>query len=99
MEMTRKAAILYRCGYFSYIVRQRPVIRSNAGRPEIAVHRSIFYPTQFDSPDLRPDLTRPADNKNKSSAVAEMGERLATIDMGRKWEGLLWGLGPHWVPI
>jgi len=65
----------------------------------IAVHRSIFDLTQFDSPDLRPDPTRPADNKNKSSAVAGMGERLATIDMGRKWEGLLWGLGPHWVPI
>jgi len=24
---------------------------------------------------------------NKSSAVAEMGDRLATIDMGRKWGG------------
>jgi len=32
-------------------------------------------------------------------AVAEMGDRLATIGMGRKWGGLLWGagspLGPH----
>jgi len=35
---------------------------------------------------------------NKSSAVAEMGNRLATIDMGQKWGGreeLLWELGPH----
>jgi len=32
---------------------------------------------------------------NKSSAVAEMGDRLATIGMGRRFEGLLWGLGPH----
>jgi len=37
---------------------------------------------------------------NKSSAVAEMGDRLATIDIGRKVGGLLcifpWGkLGPH----
>jgi len=28
-----------------------------------------------------------------------MGDRLATIDMGRNGEGLLWGLGPHWIPI
>ena len=37
---------------------------------------------------------------NKNSAVAEMGDRLATINIGRKWRGLirpfLWGeLGPH----
>ena len=37
---------------------------------------------------------------NNSSAVAEMGDRLATIGMGRKWEGLLWEgaespVGPH----
>jgi len=36
---------------------------------------------------------------NKSSVVAEMGDRLTTIGMGRKWEGLLCGLGPHWVSI
>ena len=38
---------------------------------------------------------------HKSSAVAEMGDRLATIDMGRKvGERLLWGaLGLHWVII
>jgi len=39
---------------------------------------------------------------NKSSAVAEMGDRLATIDMGRKVERSCcggWGLGPQWVPI
>ena len=42
------------------------------------------------------------DYQNKSSAVAEMGDRLATIDMGRKVRGLLcppflWGgeLGAH----
>ena len=28
-------------------------------------------------------------HRNKSSAVAEMGDRLTTIDMGRKVEGLL----------
>ena len=28
-----------------------------------------------------------------------MGDRLATIDMGRSGEALLWGLGPHWIPI
>ena len=35
---------------------------------------------------------------NKSSAVAEMGDRLTTVDMGRKVGGLLcpfpWRLGP-----
>ena len=36
----------------------------------------------------------------KSSAVAEMGDRLATTDMGRKWRGAAVGaLGPHWVTI
>jgi len=31
----------------------------------------------------------------KSSAVAEMGDRLATIDMGRKWGGTaMGGAGP-----
>jgi len=33
---------------------------------------------------------------NKSSAVAEMGDRLATICMGRKWGGAAVG---SWVPI
>jgi len=37
---------------------------------------------------------------NKNSAVAETGDRLATIDMGQKWRRLLcplsWG---SWVPI
>jgi len=33
---------------------------------------------------------------NKSSAVAEMGDRLATIGMGRKWGGAAVG---GWVPI
>ena len=40
-----------------------------------------------------------AHNNNKTSAVAEMGDRLATIGMSRKWERLLWGAGspqgPH----
>jgi len=35
----------------------------------------------------------------KSSAVAEMGDRSATIGMGRKWGGAAVGLCPHWVPI
>jgi len=30
---------------------------------------------------------------NKSSAVAEMGDRLATIGMGRKWGGAAVGAG------
>jgi len=38
-------------------------------------------------------------NPNKSSAVAEMGDRLATIGIGRKWGGAAVGagspLGPH----
>jgi len=34
-------------------------------------------------------------SKNKSSAVAEMGNRLATIGMGRKWGGAAVGC---WVP-
>jgi len=33
---------------------------------------------------------------NKSSAVAEMGDRLATIGIGRKWRG---GVVEGWVPI
>jgi len=37
---------------------------------------------------------------NKSSAVAEIGDRLATIDMDRKVGGAAVGaLGPHWVTI
>ena len=28
-----------------------------------------------------------------------MGDRLATIDMGQSGDGLLWGLGPHWIAI
>jgi len=37
---------------------------------------------------------------NNSSVVAEMGDRLATIDMGRREEGAAvplsgWGAGPH----
>jgi len=33
---------------------------------------------------------------NKSSAVAEMDDRLATLGMGRKWGGAAVG---GWVPI
>ena len=47
-----------------------------------------------------------SNNVNKSSAVAEMGDRLATIQftirrhMPKSGEGLLWGaVGPHWVTI
>jgi len=37
---------------------------------------------------------------NKSSAVAEIGDQLATIDMSHKvGRGCCGGLGPHWVPI
>jgi len=38
---------------------------------------------------------------NKSSAVDQMGDHLATIDMGRKLGGvpLFWGGGASWVPI
>jgi len=38
---------------------------------------------------------------NKSSAVAEMGDRLATTDGPKSGQGLLWGgvLGPYWVTI
>jgi len=36
---------------------------------------------------------------NKSSAVAEMGDRLATIDMGREVEWLLYSFRGSWVPI
>jgi len=32
---------------------------------------------------------------NKSSAVAEMGDRLTTIDMAKKWESAVRELGPH----
>jgi len=45
-------------------------------------------------------MMKPVANKNKSSAVAEMGDRLATIGMGRKWGGgCCVALGPHWVPM
>ena len=38
------------------------------------------------------------ENRTKSSAVAEMGDRLATIDMGRKWGGAAVGAGsPAWA--
>jgi len=39
------------------------------------------------------------ESANKSSAVAEMGDRLATIDMGRRVGRGCCVLGPHWVPI
>jgi len=36
--------------------------------------------------------------RNKSSAVAEMGDRFATIDMGRKLEAVpLWGWGAGYL--
>jgi len=41
---------------------------------------------------MKPNLTSRLVN-NKSSAVAEMGDRLATIGMGRKWEGTAVGAG------
>ena len=38
--------------------------------------------------------------RNKSSAVAEMDDRLATIGMNRKWGGAAEGAGsPYWIPI
>jgi len=37
--------------------------------------------------------------KNKSSAVAEMGDRLATTDMGRKVGAAVPLSGWGWVPI
>jgi len=37
-----------------------------------------------------------AKNYNKSSAVTEMGDRLATTGMGRKWG---WAAVRGWVPI
>jgi len=36
---------------------------------------------------------RPDEKENKSSAVAEMGDRLATIGMGRKWGRAAVGAG------
>ena len=37
---------------------------------------------------------------NKSAAVAEMGDRLATIDMGRKvGRAVVGGVGAQWVLI
>ena len=36
---------------------------------------------------------------NKSSAVAEMGDRMATIGMGRKWGGAAVGAGSPLGPI
>jgi len=47
---------------------------------------------------MKPNLTSQLVN-NKSSAVAEMGDSLAKIGMGRKWGGAAVGagsqLGPH----
>jgi len=44
-------------------------------------------------------ISSPDDLLYNSSAVAEMGDRLATIGMGRKWGGAAVGagfpLGPH----
>jgi len=36
---------------------------------------------------------------DKSSAVAEIGDRLVTIGMGRKWGGAAVGAGSPLVPI
>jgi len=38
-------------------------------------------------------------NYYKSSVVAEMGDRLAKIGMGRKWRGAAGARGPNWVPM
>jgi len=48
---------------------------------------------------LLPAPLLPATNPDKCSAVAEMGDRLATIDMGRKEGGLLYSFRGSWVPI
>jgi len=39
------------------------------------------------------------DRLYKSSAIAEMDDRLATVGMSKKWGGAAVRLGPHWVPI
>jgi len=39
------------------------------------------------------------ENENKCSPVAEMGDRLATIDMGQKLGGSCAPLGESWVAI
>ena len=41
-------------------------------------------------------ISLPVKECDKSSAVAEMGDRFATIDMGRKWGGAAVG---SWVPL
>jgi len=44
-------------------------------------------------------LGQPVDTLNKSSAVAEMGDRLATIDIAEKLGGAAVPWGTSWVPI
>ena len=52
------------------------------------LHNNVFY-GDFFSGSVSPSET------DKSSAVAEMGDRLATIGMGQKWGGAAVG---NWVP-
>jgi len=44
-------------------------------------------------------LPKLAFTQDKSSAVAEMGDRLATTGMGQVGRGCCGWLGPNWVPI
>jgi len=53
-----------------------------------------YHPTLSILPNKTANIIR-----HKSSAVAEMGDRLATIGMGRKWGESCGRLGPHSVPI
>jgi len=55
----------------------------------------FFWPTLYISQFLTQEHSTFSFN-NKSSAVAETGDRFATTGMGRKWRGAAVG---GWVPI
>jgi len=58
------------------------------------VHNFTYEPTTNAKCNMK--NMQPQPMANKSSAVAEMGDRLDTIGMGRKWGGAAVG---GWVPI
>ena len=74
-------------------------------------HRIVAIPVTLSDRDGRSPIAQqltiytvatkkqPLSMFNKSAAVAEMGDRLATIGMDRKWGGTAVGAGPYWVPI
>jgi len=67
-------------------------------RPEKITHSSHPFFIHLRTPEGRGGAVIQTD-RNTSSAVAQMGDCLATIDMGRKLGAVSPFFGGSWVPI